>query len=172
MQSRDCELRDARTAHPDRAVGLESCVSHNRLPLAVQEHGSFVWGSSDEGWSPEMFFPFPFERERRRRSDSRSRSRDRRRRRERRRSRSPRTPRREEAVPAKAVALPPLPPPTTPPPMMPAPGFMWQQVPIPGAASAPAQGYPVSSHVWPAPSKWQQLLVGISDNPSSGLSPR
>ena len=40
--------------------------------------------------------------------------------------------------------------------MMPAPGFMWQQVPIPGAASAPAQGYPVSSHVWPAPSKWQQ----------------
>ena len=72
------------------------------------------------------------------------------------RSRSPRTPRREEAVPAKAVALPPLPPPTTPPPMMPAPGFMWQQVPIPGAASAPAQGYPVSSNVWPAPSKWQQ----------------
>ena len=95
-----------------------------------------------------MFFPFPFERERRRRSDSRSRSRDSR--------RSPRTPRREEAVPAKAVALPPLPPPTTPPPMMPAPGFMWQQVPIPGAASAPAQGYPVSSHVWPAPWKWQQ----------------
>ena len=114
LQSRDCELRDARTAHPDRAVGLESYVSHNRLPLAVQEHGSFVWGSSDEGWNPEMFFPFPFERERRRRSDSRSRSRDRRRRRERRRSRSPRTPRREEAVPAKAVALPPLPPPTTP----------------------------------------------------------
>ena len=38
LQSRDCELRDARTAHPDRAVGLESYVSHNRLPLAVQQH--------------------------------------------------------------------------------------------------------------------------------------
>ena len=91
--------RDGRSRSENGKAGLVECPSARVSPLTgpwgsnpmfptidcrsqCRSTDLFVWGSSDEGWSPEMFFPFPFERERRRRSDSRSRSRDRRRRRQ------------------------------------------------------------------------------------------